>query len=107
LRRSLAGDFGGDPPGAPCRARARGYSTGITFRAGAAAPAVPPTSLDAMPSPDTDLRQINERIAGLQRAVYYLIWKRTGFGEQCIHCGHAYPTHENTCKAAEVEALVR
>jgi hypothetical protein len=71
------------------------------------APAVTPTSLDAMPSPDTDLRQINERIAGLQRAVYYLIWKRTGFGEQCIHCGHAYPTHENTCKAAEVEALVR
>src|SRR6202041_1376608 len=42
------------------------------------APAVTPTSLDAMPSPDTDLRQINERIAGLQRAVYYLIWKRTG-----------------------------
>jgi hypothetical protein len=71
------------------------------------APAVTPTSLDAMPSPDTDLRQINERIAGLQRAVYYLIWKRTGFGEQCIHCGHAYPNHENTCKAAEVEALVR
>jgi hypothetical protein len=71
------------------------------------APAVTPTSLDAMPSPDTDLRQINERIAGLQRAVYYLIWKRTGFGEQCIHCGHAYPTHENTCKAAEVEGLVR
>jgi hypothetical protein len=63
--------------------------------------------LDAMPSPDTDLRQINERIAALQRAVYYLIWKRTGFGEQCIHCGHAYPTHENTCKAAEVEGLVR
>jgi hypothetical protein len=72
-----------------------------------AAPAVPPTSLHAMPSPDTDLRQINERIAALQRAVYYLIWKRTGFGEQCIHCGHAYPTHENTCKAAEVEGLVR
>jgi hypothetical protein len=60
-----------------------------------------------MPSPDTDLRQVNERIAALQRAVYYLIWKRTGFGEQCIHCNHAYPTHENTCKAAEVEVLVR
>lgn len=107
--------FGHDPAGirdgerddAPCRPRARGYSTGILSVLAPAAPAVPPTSLDAMPSPDTDLRQINERIAGLQRAVYYLIWKRTGFGEQCIHCGHAYPTHENTCKAAEVEALVR
>ena len=50
---------------------------------------------------------MNERIAALQRAVYYLIWKRTGFGEQCIHCGHAYPTHEHKCKAAEVEQLVR
>lgn len=54
-----------------------------------------------------DTRQINERIAALQRAVYYLIWKRTGFGEQCIHCGHTYPDHENKCKAAEVETLVR
>ena len=43
----------------------------------------------------------------LQRAVYYLIWRRTGFGEQCIHCGHAYPGHEPTCKAADVEELVR
>jgi hypothetical protein len=60
-----------------------------------------------MPSPDTDLRQLSERVAALQRSVYYLIWKRTGFGEQCIHCGHAYPGHENECKAAEVEKLVR
>jgi hypothetical protein len=60
-----------------------------------------------MTSPDTDPRQLNERISALQRAVYYLIWKRTGFGEQCIHCGHAYPAHEHKCKAAEVELLVR
>ena len=40
-------------------------------------------------------------------AVYYLIWKRTGFGEQCVHCGHAYPAHAERCKAAEVEGLVR
>lgn len=60
-----------------------------------------------MTSPDTDPRQLSERIAALQRAVYYLIWKRTGFGEQCIHCGHTYPAHENRCKAAEVEQLVR
>jgi hypothetical protein len=39
--------------------------------------------------------------------VYYLIWRRTGFGEQCIHCGHAYPGHEPTCKAADIEELVR
>jgi len=45
--------------------------------------------------------------AKLQRAVYYLIWKRTGFGEQCVHCGHAYPAHAEKCKAAEVEELVR
>ena len=56
---------------------------------------------------NADSRQVNERIAALQRAVYYLVWKRTGFGEQCIHCGHTYPDHENKCKAAEVEALVR
>ena len=59
------------------------------------------------PPNDADARQVNERIAALQRAVYYLVWKRTGFGEQCIHCGHAYPDHENKCKAAEVEQLVR
>jgi len=46
-------------------------------------------------------------VAKLQRAVYYLIWKRTGFGEQCVHCGHAYPAHAERCKAAEVEGLVR
>lgn len=43
----------------------------------------------------------------LQRAIYYLIWKRTGFGEQCIHCGHTYPGHEPKCKAAEIEEMVR
>jgi hypothetical protein len=59
------------------------------------------------PSSDADTRQVNERIAALQRAVYYLVWKRTGFGEQCIHCGHAYPDHENKCKGVEIEALVR
>jgi hypothetical protein len=58
-------------------------------------------------SPDTDPRQLSERIKALQRAVYYLVWKRTGFGEQCIHCGGAYPNHENKCKAYEVEQLVR
>jgi hypothetical protein len=60
-----------------------------------------------MTSPDTDPKQLNERVKALQRAVYYLVWKRTGFGEQCIHCGHAYPGHEDHCKAAEVEQLVR
>ena len=43
----------------------------------------------------------------LQRAIYYLIWKRTGFGEHCIHCNHTYPGHEAKCKGAEIEALVR
>jgi hypothetical protein len=56
---------------------------------------------------DNDLKQLNERVKALQRAVYYLVWKRTGFGEQCVHCGHAYPDHENQCKAADVEQLVR
>ena len=50
---------------------------------------------------------LEDRVAKLQRAVYYLIWKRTGFGEQCVHCGHAYPAHAERCKAAEVEGLVR
>ena len=59
------------------------------------------------PDSDNDLKQLNERIKSLQRAVYYLVWKRTGFGEQCVHCNHAYPDHENHCKAAEVEQLVR
>ena len=52
-------------------------------------------------------QQLEERVKNLQRAVYYLIWKRTGFGEHCIHCNHTYPGHEAKCKAAEVEALVR
>jgi hypothetical protein len=52
-------------------------------------------------------KDLEDRIANLQRAVYHLIWKRTGFGEQCVHCGHAYPSHAEKCKAAEAEALVR
>jgi hypothetical protein len=52
-------------------------------------------------------RETDEKIAKLQRAVYYLIWKRTGFGEQCVHCGHSYPGHAERCKAAEIEELVR
>ena len=55
----------------------------------------------------TALGDLEDRVAKLQRAVYYLIWKRTGFGEQCVHCGHAYPAHAERCKAAEVEGLVR
>lgn len=55
----------------------------------------------------TSVRDLEDRVAKLQRAVYYLIWKRTGFGEQCVHCGHAYPAHAERCKAAEVEGLVR
>lgn len=55
----------------------------------------------------TSQRQLEERVAKLQRAVYYLIWKRTGFGEQCVHCGHSYPGHAERCKAAEIEELVR
>ena len=55
----------------------------------------------------SDYQQLEERIKTLQRAVYYLIWRRTGFGEQCIHCGHNYPGHQDKCKAADVENLVR
>ena len=51
--------------------------------------------------------ELEDRVKNLQRAVYYLIWRRTGFGEQCIHCGHSYPGHEPTCKAADIEELVR
>jgi hypothetical protein len=58
--------------------------------------------------PDSSsMKELEDRIAKLQRAVYYLVWKRTGFGEQCVHCGHSYPSHGEKCKAAEVEALVR
>ena len=55
----------------------------------------------------TTIAALEDRVAKLQRAVYYLIWKRTGFGEQCVHCGHSYPGHAEKCKAAEVEELVR
>lgn len=54
-----------------------------------------------------DARELEDKVAKLQRAVYYLIWKRTGFGEHCIHCNHIYPSHENKCKAVEIEQLVR
>ena len=63
------------------------------------------------PSPGQDadarLKQVEDRIAKLQRAVYYLVWRRGGFGDHCIHCGSAYPKHEARCKAAEVEDRVR
>jgi len=49
---------------------------------------------------------LEDRVKKLERAVFYLVWKRTGFGEQCIHCGHAYPKHEHRCKGAEIEELV-
>ena len=58
-----------------------------------------------VPSPST--QELEDRVAKLQRAVYHLVWKRTGFGEQCVHCGQAYPNHAEKCKAAEAEALVR
>lgn len=57
--------------------------------------------------PDARLKLLEDRVAQLQRAVYYLVWRRGGFGDHCIHCGSAYPKHEARCKAAEVEALVR
>lgn len=50
---------------------------------------------------------LEDRVKKLQRAVYYLVWRRTGFGEQCIHCGHAYPGHEAMCKVADIEEMVR
>jgi hypothetical protein len=87
-----------------------------TFRARAASAPVArgPRSCDVARRPgrgamesSTSVRDLEDRVAKLQRAVYYLIWKRTGFGEQCVHCGHAYPAHAERCKAAEVEALVR
>lgn len=57
--------------------------------------------------PDARLKLLEDRVAQLQRAVYYLVWRRGGFGDHCIHCGSAYPKHEARCKAAGVEALVR
>jgi hypothetical protein len=55
----------------------------------------------------TSLKEMADKVGKLQRAVYFLIWKRTGFGEQCLHCGHSYPGHAERCKAAEIEELVR
>ena len=56
---------------------------------------------------ETRLRLLEDRAAKLQRAVYYLVWRRGGFGDHCIHCNGAYPKHREQCKAAEIEALVR
>lgn len=60
-----------------------------------------------MTNPSPNPGSVEATVKKLQRAMYYLIWKRTGFGEQCIHCGHLYPGHEPKCKAAEIEELVR
>jgi len=60
-----------------------------------------------MTNPAPSTADLADRVKKLQRAVYYLIWKRTGFGEQCVHCAHLYPGHEPKCKAAEVEEMVR
>ena len=51
--------------------------------------------------------QTDDRVKKLQRAIYALVWRRTGFGEQCLHCGHSYPGHEHKCKVAEIEDLLR
>ena len=66
-------------------------------------------SPDDRPGADVDsrLRHLEDRVAKLQRAVFYLTWRRGGFGDHCIHCGAPYPGHEEKCKAAEVETLVR
>ena len=53
------------------------------------------------------MSDLAESVKKLQRAVYYLVWKRSGFGETCIHCAHLYPGHEPKCKGAEIEELVR
>ena len=65
------------------------------------------TQNEARMTSNTTVEELEDRVAKLQRALYYLIWKRTGFGEQCAHCGHSYPGHAERCKAAEAEALVR
>ena len=57
--------------------------------------------------PEARLKLLEDRVAKLQRGLYYLVWRRGGFGDHCIHCGSAYPKHEARCKAAEVEDLVR
>ncbi len=56
---------------------------------------------------ETDLKALEAKFAKMQRAMYYLIWKKTGFGEHCVHCEHQYPGHEPKCKAAEAEQLIR
>jgi hypothetical protein len=56
---------------------------------------------------ESSQKDLEEKVAKLQRAVYYLIWKRTGFGEQCLHCGHSYPGHAERCKGSEIEEMVR
>ena len=60
-----------------------------------------------MADPRNPLSDLEDRVKKLQRAVYYLSWRRTGFGEQCIHCGLSYPNHEPKCKVSEIEELVR
>jgi hypothetical protein len=60
-----------------------------------------------MAQPKLPPSDIEDRVKKLQRAVYYLSWRRTGFGEQCLHCGHSYPKHEEQCKVSEIEELVR
>jgi hypothetical protein len=60
------------------------------------------------PAPSIDrLKQLEDRVAKLQRAVYYLIWRRGSFGDHCIHCDTPYPNHAPRCMAGEVESLVR
>lgn len=54
-----------------------------------------------------DIELMAKQINNLQRAMFALIWKKSGFGEHCIHCTHQYPNHDVNCKAAEIEALIR
>ena len=54
-----------------------------------------------------DVEKMAKQIANLQRAVFHMIWKKSGFGEHCIQCDGRFPNHDESCKARDIEALVR
>jgi hypothetical protein len=50
---------------------------------------------------------LQRQIADLKRAMYHLLWRKTGFGEKCVLCDHAFPGHDASCQGKEIEALIR
>lgn len=60
-----------------------------------------------MSDSNKDIALLKDQIKSLKRAVYHLVWKRSGFGDQCVHCAGQYPKHDPNCRLLDIDQLIR